>query len=88
MFGQRFNLSRFTRFLGGPAEPKKFWWGDRNLFLGLGPRDLVRKQTEKVRPRECLVLRDKVGGGGVSKDQKHKPVPTKSDFFSNYIGPF
>ena len=25
---------------------------------------------------------------GVSEDQKDEPVPTKSDFISNYIGPF
>ena len=27
MFGQRFNLSRFTRFLGGPTRPKSFGGG-------------------------------------------------------------
>ena len=27
MFGQRFNLSRFTRFLGGPTRPKIFGGG-------------------------------------------------------------
>ena len=44
---------------------------------------LKKLRREKVRPK------DKGGEvGGVSEDQKDKPVPTKSDFFSNYIEPF
>ena len=45
--------------------------------------DIQKTKTGKIASKK-----DKGGGGGGQRCQKDTTVPTKSDFISNYIGPF
>ena len=47
-------------------------------------REVFKKlRRENLRPKNATG-----GGGGGQRCQKDTTVPTKSDFISNYIGPF
>ena len=58
-------------------------------FSRVGRRGgVVRISQDWTRSDGCRQSGVKQKGGGYSEDQKDKPVPTKNDFFSNYIEPF
>ena len=62
---------------------QQFFWGTEDLIL-VQLRELFKKlRREKLRPKNTTG-----GGGGGQRCQKDTTVPTKSDFISNYIGPF
>ena len=60
-------------------------WQDttRKTHLHLLREVFKKLRREKLRPKNTTG-----GGGGGQRCQKDTTVPTKSDFISNYIGPF
>ena len=75
------------------------WWktlkfqGDTWVF-GTGATDspgdntYLREVFKKLRRENLRPKNATGGGGGGQRCQKDTTVPTKSDFISNYIGPF
>ena len=60
----------------------------KSEFQGNRSTSVLREVFKKLRRENLRPKNATGGGGGGQRCQKDTTVPTKSDFFSNYIEPF